>query len=918
MTDIDDLMNDLENTKTTKGKKKKETKVDEKKEEKTVNKKVEEVIKKEEKEIKTNPNLDGNLQDKENNEENENENENENEQENKDNKDDKGAPKKKVVKKVVVKKTGKDAKKDMFLKLAQQQVKANKENDELTKKILLEEKEKKEKEEKEERERIEKEEREEKERRDIEEKKLREEEEERKKLGISKIEYEKLKQKRVEALKLLSSSGINVDGENAVHDKKQPFKKKNKNNNVKEEKKEEVKVINETNKVDDVKETNVQETNDVDNWEDDLDNGTNQVSTKNILINETENIVIEKVVKKKEEEVVQTEEVKEEKRLRSPIICILGHVDTGKTKLLDKLRNTSVQNSEAGGITQQIGATCCPIKNLMTYVDQIEEKEHKLQEIKLPGLLIIDTPGHASFQNLRVRGQSLCDIGIIVIDIMHGLELQTIDSLLMLKEKKTPFVIALNKIDCIYGWKKNNWEPIRSTLKKQTYTVQTEFKKMCENIQTQIVKEVGLNTSLYYENPNMNEYLNIIPTSAITGEGLPDLINMCLYFSQTYLPKKLTFKKNLECSVLEVKVLEKVGTTIDVVVVNGKLKIGDKFIIAGINGPIQSEVKYIMTPQPMKELRIKSEYIYNNEIEGALGCKIFGKNLEDALAGSPLHVYKNDKEAREISNEIKDDCLSFLDNDMLNKDGRGVLVATSSLGSLEALLSYLQEEKIPVSGISLGHIQIKDVNKILTIHNKEKEKFKKINKEDLCILGFDINVAKDAKEYAEKHGVTILTEEIIYRLKDKYVEFEKKCFEERKKEKMKEAIFPVKLKILPKHIFNRSDPIILGVEVMDGVLKKDTPLYCIEKKKVVGTVESLQNNKKEVSEGFKNSSLSIRIKEADKSVAYKTHFDEEDTLIALLTRTSIDRLKEYYSEELQKSVDLANLVREIKTILDIK
>ena len=834
-----------------------------------------------------------------------------------------GDKKKKVVKKVIKKVApGKGGKKDkekaLFAELAKKHAEANK--------LAEEERKKKDDEErkriKEEEERFQREEEERKKREAEEEAEKKRKLEELKKLGLTQKEYVEYLKRQEETLKMLKDKGIGSIDELT---KVQVPQKANKKKHV-VHKKEEISDNNKENleQADDKKVEQEIKEEAPEGWESDLEDDINIIKTDYKKVNESESIIH----KEKEKQIsIQVDEEENnqiiEKSMRCPIICILGHVDTGKTKLLDKLRNTNVQKGEAGGITQQIGATLCPLENIKALTDKIVEKDHKLTEVKLPGLLIIDTPGHASFQNLRVRGQSLCDIAILVIDIMHGLELQTIDSLKMLKEKKTPFIIALNKVDQIYGWKKNEWTPIRESLNKQNENVKHEFNNNLIKIQTQIIKEVGLNTALYWENPSMREYFNIVPTSAITGEGIPDLMNMCLFFSQTYLPKKLTFKPNVECSVLEVKVLEKVGTTIDIVLVNGHLKIGDKIIVAGLNGPIRTEIKYILTPHPMKELRVKSEYIHNKEIKGALGCKIFALKLEEALAGSPLYVYKKESEADVLCKEINDECLSFMSEDMFDKTGRGVLVVASSLGALEAIMSYLQEEKIPVAGVNLGYVQKKDVIKIMTIHNKEKEKLNEKRgiqnyKEDLCILAFDVNVNKEAQEYADKNGVAILTAEIIYHLNDKYKLLVEKCHEERKKEKMKEAIFPVKLKILPEFIINRVDPIIIGVDVVEGILKKDTPLYCVEKKKLVGTIDSIHKDGKEITEGFKNNSVSIRIKSADKHVAYKTHFDGDNFLVSNLSRTSIDRLKEFFYEELFKNQDYINLIKEIKGILEIK
>jgi len=509
-------------------------------------------------------------------------------------------------------------------------------------------------------------------------------------------------------------------------------------------------------------------------------------------------------------------------KLRSPVICILGHVDTGKTKILDKLRKTNVQEGEAGGITQQIGATFFPIDNFKQHLDKIP-KQFQVDP-KVPGFLVIDTPGHESFQNLRQRGQSLCDLAVLVVDLMHGLQKQTLDSLEMLRKRKTPFVIAFNKIDRIHNWKSTDWGAFRDSYDKQKKTQTREFDERFKKIVTQLI-QTGLNVSVYDENPSMKEYINIIPTSAHTGEGMPDLIGMFLYLGQKFLYKKLEFKNEIQCTILEVKVLEKTGTTIDVILVNGTLKIGDKIILGGLYGPIRSTVKILMTPHPMKEMRVKSEYEHHESISGAMGIKIFGNELENALAGSPLYVYHTEEEAEKYAAEITTDFNSIL-KDYLSKTGKGILVQASTLGSLEAILSFLHEKKIEIAAVGLGNLQKKDVTKIQIIHAKNENPAK----EHLTILAFDIKIQPDAQQCADEHGIKIFTADIIYHLFDNYIEYEKQCISERKKEKEKVAVFPCILKIVPNAVFNRKDPIIVGVDVVEGILKVGTPLIVPDKK----------------------------------------------------------------------------------------
>ena len=288
--------------------------------------------------------------------------------------------------------------------------------------------------------------------------------------------------------------------------------------------------------------------------------------------------------------------------LRSPICCILGHVDTGKTKLLDKIRQTNVQEGEAGGITQQIGATYFPVEAIKAKTAVINKDGS--YEYKIPGLLVIDTPGHESFSNLRTRGSSLCNIAILVVDIMHGLEPQTLESLKLLRDKKTPFVVALNKIDRIYGWKETPNGAFQESLAKQQTSVKREFADRVEKTKVAFAEQ-GLNSELYYNNKNLGRNVSLVPTSAITGEGIPDMIQLLVDLTQQRMTESLMYISELECTVLEVKVIEGLGTTIDVVLSNGRLREGDRIVVCGLNGPIFTNVRALLTPEPMREMRVK-------------------------------------------------------------------------------------------------------------------------------------------------------------------------------------------------------------------------------------------------------------------------------------------------------------------------
>jgi translation initiation factor 5B len=326
----------------------------------------------------------------------------------------------------------------------------------------------------------------------------------------------------------------------------------------------------------------------------------------------------------------------------------------------------------------------------------------------------------------------------------------------------------------------------------------------------------------------MKEYVNMIPTSAITGEGMPDLIGMLRYISQKYFAKKFELKPDISATVLEVKVHDKVGQVIDVILVSGTLKVGDKIIIGGMYGAIKTTIKMMMMPHPMKEMRVKSEFTYHQEVTGSCGVKLFCLDLEFALAGSPLFVYHSDHEADTYSKEILKDFESVVNKYVNFESKEGIYIQASTLGSLEAILTFMNEQKVEISSVGLGPLQKKDVIKLQTILENSEDKFK----ENMVILAFDVKILPEAELYAKEKGIKIFGAEIIYHLFDSYVDYKKICFNERKKEFEKNAIFPCKLKILKNDIYRTSDPIILGVEILEGIVKVGTPV-CIPNKGLV-------------------------------------------------------------------------------------
>ncbi|OYT41376.1 MAG: translation initiation factor IF-2, partial [Candidatus Aenigmarchaeota archaeon ex4484_224] len=508
-----------------------------------------------------------------------------------------------------------------------------------------------------------------------------------------------------------------------------------------------------------------------------------------------------------------------EMEIRSPIISTLGHVDHGKTTLIDKIRGTSVAKSEPGSITQHVGASFIPLKTIEKICGDLLEK-FKIK-LEVPGLLFIDTPGHRAFTSLRKRGGSIADLAILVIDINEGFQEQTDESLFILKEFKVPFVVAATKIDKIYGWKDQKTNSFLESISKQNEFVKEELDKKIYFLISQLM-ERGFNAERIDRVKDFTKEIVIVPVSGITGEGIAELLLILSGLAQKFLKDKLKLSNTAKGIVLEVKETKGLGRTIDIILYDGKVKRGDYLVIGG-KDPIVTKVRALLVPRPLQELRVEKKFMNIEEINAAAGVKIFAPNLENVIAGLPLIAVSDEKEIEKAKELLKKE----IEEVEFSSEREGVIIRADTLGSLEALIKLLKEENIPIRKAEVGSPKKEDVIEAKNLEDRYKR----------VVFAFNVKVSEEIKELAKSFGVKIIEGNIIYRLLEEYKEWFEKERRKEIEEKLASINRPVRLYVLPGFVFRHNNPAIVGVEVIAGYLTKGTRLKREKDGKNVGKIK---------------------------------------------------------------------------------
>ncbi len=562
--------------------------------------------------------------------------------------------------------------------------------------------------------------------------------------------------------------------------------------------------------------------------------------------------------------------------IRSPIICILGHVDHGKTTLLDSIRGTGVAKKEAGGITQMIGASYVSKKDIEEISKTLASKM-KL-EMRIPGLLFIDTPGHEAFSNLRDRGGSIADLAVLVIDANIGFQPQTIESIKILKQYKTPFIIAANKIDSISGWKDNETYSFFESLTMQPEHVRTRVDdKMYAMMGT--LSEHGFDSERFDRVKDFSKSIGIVPISAKTKEGLSELLVLIGGLSQKFLEGALEIDENGrgKGSVMEVKEEKGLGTVVDVIIYDGVLKKNDEIAFLTIDGVKKTRVRGLLLPN----LSGKEKYTYVDSAVAAAGVRIYAPDLAGTIPGSPLEVVTNFEEDKKgIEAQFK--------SIIFHTDEQGVIVRADSLGSVEALVRLLTNEGIKVRDASVGNITRKEILSASSV-GTGGDKFLGV------VLGFNINALEDAREESKNSNTPIIISDVIYRLIDNYKDWIKEEKERMKKESLTKLTWPGKIKVLSGYVFRVSKPAVFGVNVLTGRIKRQYRLMD-RNGTVVGEVREIQKEKEKVEEATAGDELAIscegitigkNVNEGDVLYNYMTEDEMKkwDTQLHLLSDT---------------------------------
>jgi translation initiation factor 5B len=535
------------------------------------------------------------------------------------------------------------------------------------------------------------------------------------------------------------------------------------------------------------------------------------------------------------------------REIRSPVVVVLGHVDSGKTSLLDKIRGTAVQAREVGGITQHIGASFFPAETLKKICGPLL-KSLGGGEIKVPGLLVIDTPGHEIFTNLRWRGGSAADISILVVDVQRGLEVQTYESLEILKSRKVPFVVALNKVDTVSGWKKGTTRFVTQSVKEQQKAVQDALDEKLYTV-VGALSRIGFNSEALYRIKDFAKEVAIVPVSARTGEGIPELIAVIVGLTQVYLQKRLAISVEAPTRgiVLEVKQEPGLGETANAILLDGNLRTGDPVVLGKREGAIVSKIKAIFLPKPLDEMRDpRDKFLSVNTISAAAGVKIVTPDLEGVLAGSPILIASEYPSIDTAKNLVE----SEIKQVMIQSETNGIVLKADALGSLEAIVEMLKRREVPIRLADIGPVTRRDII--------EASAVKKVDKYRGIVLAFSVKILPDAEQAAFDSSTKIFQDQILYSLIDNYLNWvsEEQALEQREG---LAALTPLcKFQFLKGFVFRRNDPAVFGIEVQKGKLRQKAMIMNSDGK-VVGTVHQIQEEGKSVPELTRGKQAAISV-----------------------------------------------------------
>jgi translation initiation factor 5B len=528
-----------------------------------------------------------------------------------------------------------------------------------------------------------------------------------------------------------------------------------------------------------------------------------------------------------------------DKNLRTPIVCVMGHVDHGKTSLLDKIRGTAITEGEAGAITQHIGATEVPLEVINKVCgNQIKDK------FKLPGLLFIDTPGHHAFTTLRSRGGALADLAVVIVDVNEGFQPQTIEAVNILKNYKTPFVVAANKIDRLHGWDPNPGSPFLVTYNKQPEHIRSILDTKLYELVGELY-DYGFSSDRFDRIRDFQSNIAVIPISAKTGEGLPDILTVLLGLAQKFLETNLEYNTTGPGVgvVLEVKEERGLGMTLDAILHEGEVKVGNMVAVGTLNDPIVTKIRALLKPRPLSEISKEEKFKQVKHITAAAGLKISAPGLDKAIAGAPIRVV-----TKENTDKISDEIRSEIDQTRIKTDNVGIIIRADTIGSLEAMVNEFKGAEVPIRKADIGNISRRDIIEASAIEDPLYS----------VVMGFNVEILPDALDELQKTDVKLFMSDVIYRLVEDYEEHVDDLKALTEKQRSEAIIKPGKFRILPNHTFRQSKPAVVGVEIEGGLIKKKLNVMN-ESGNRVGVIKVIQDKSENVDEAKFGSQVAVSI-----------------------------------------------------------